>query len=128
MIWASVGASGASGFEAQLAAVPLSSVRTESIGQAGEYVHIGFGAGADDHHVFDIGGRSLGGKPHNQSAYVHFVSTLKRSVTATSGSTSAKLAAGGSHADELAKFARLRDDGVITAAEFELKKQKILGL
>ena len=33
-----------------------------------------------------------------------------------------------SEADELAKFKRLLDDGVITAAEFEAKKKQILGI
>jgi hypothetical protein len=33
-----------------------------------------------------------------------------------------------SPADELAKFAQLRDQGVITAAEFEAKKKQLLGL
>ena len=33
-----------------------------------------------------------------------------------------------SSADELAKFAKLRDDGIITEAEFQEKKKQILGL
>ncbi len=33
----------------------------------------------------------------------------------------------GSSADELAKLAKLRDDGVITAEEFERQKAKVLG-
>lgn len=33
-----------------------------------------------------------------------------------------------SEADELAKFKKLLDDGVITAAEFEAKKKQILGI
>jgi hypothetical protein len=33
-----------------------------------------------------------------------------------------------SSADELAKFAQLRDKGVITEEEFQLKKKQILGL
>lgn len=33
-----------------------------------------------------------------------------------------------SSADELAKFAKLRDDGIITQEEFDLKKKQLLGL
>jgi hypothetical protein len=35
---------------------------------------------------------------------------------------------GGSVADELAKFAKLRDDGIITADEFEVQKARLLGM
>jgi hypothetical protein len=38
-----------------------------------------------------------------------------------------EVAPGPSMADELAKLAKLRDDGVITAAEFENQKSKLLG-
>jgi hypothetical protein len=37
-----------------------------------------------------------------------------------------KQAAGGSSADEIAKLAKLRDDGAITAEEFEAQKSKLL--
>jgi uncharacterized membrane protein YcjF (UPF0283 family) len=37
-----------------------------------------------------------------------------------------KHAAGGSSADEIAKLAKLRDEGAITAEEFEAQKQKLL--
>jgi ABC-type multidrug transport system fused ATPase/permease subunit len=37
-----------------------------------------------------------------------------------------KQAAGGSSADEIAKLAKLRDEGAITAEEFEAQKSKLL--
>ena len=39
-----------------------------------------------------------------------------------------QVAAPVSEADELAKFAKLRDDGIISPDEFEAKKKAILGL
>jgi Short C-terminal domain/Phospholipase_D-nuclease N-terminal len=38
-----------------------------------------------------------------------------------------EVASSGSTADELTKLAKLRDDGVITAAEFDNEKSKLLG-
>lgn len=44
---------------------------------------------------------------------------LRREIAATRGS---------SDAEELARFAKLKDDGIITEAEFAAKKREILGL
>lgn len=55
---------------------------------------------------------------------------FKRSIDEAVSRAKGGGAGGGgvSEADELAKFKKLLDDGVITAAEFEAKKKQILGI
>lgn len=125
LIW-----SGAGEFEVSTSELKLSGIRTQALGSAGQDLLISTGQSSDGQHTFDVGGRSLTGKVHNAQAYEYFVAKLKEIVETSQVLPGAPASNAGevSQADELAKFAKLRDDGVITEDEFATKKSSLLGL
>ena len=120
---------GESGFEVPLAELSTAGLRTERHRYFQE-LHIGVGPSRHPSYTFEVGKTGTFGGTKPDPGYDFFLETLKAAVQESERSRSQGLDQGGepSAADELEKFAKLRDQGVISDAEFEAKKSQLLGL
>ena len=66
------------------------------------------------------------GAKHRKAVSQELLNRLRTAIT-TARDVSSRTQIGGSTADELAKWARLRDDGAISEDEFAVEKARLLG-
>jgi len=121
---------GETNFEIPSAELTTAGLRTERFNYHQE-LHIGVGLSRNPSYTFEVG-KTTGFlmRPKPDPGYDHFLTALKDSAKEAEGAQTARAERGGqaSAADELGKFARLREQGVISDAEFEAKKAQLLGL
>lgn len=117
---------GDGGFEVDLTELSVGGLRKEQK-RWSDHLHIGIGPSSNPSYDFDFGDRKMSGTVKDGESYDFFLETLKAAVKEASKSPTKQPESGPSAADEIAKFAKLRNDGVITDDEFAAKKAELLG-
>lgn len=122
LFWRSAGS-----FEIPLSDLSSGGIRNERQRWT-EYLHIGVGAANNPSYKFEIGDRTMSGAVKDAPSFDFFVEALTNAVRDSGARRSAGSSDGAtSSADEIAKFAKLRDEGILSEEEFAAKKRELLG-
>lgn len=121
--------SGESGFEVPLGELTVAGLRTERR-KYYQFLHIAIGPSQNPSYQFEVGKTGTLGDVKEDPGYDFFLKTLQATVREDESARrrTPSRGAGASAADELEKFAKLREQGVISDEEFDAKKNQLLGL